>query len=191
MMRKLSILVLAVLLSATWLPAASAAEMAGVTLEDSISIGGTDVPLAGAGIRKKVVIKVYVAGLYMAGPSNDPAAIISTDQARALAMHFVYKKVGAEKLKSSWREGFEKNTPAPSPELAKKMDQFVGMFTEDALKGDKYTLTYNPGEGTKVVLKGVDKGTIPGADFASALMGIWFGDYPADKGLKKSVLKGL
>ena len=71
------------------------------------------------------------------------------------------------------------------------MDQFVGMFKEDAVKGDSYLFTYAPGGGTTIILKGKEMGTIEGADFASALMAIWFGDKPADKGLKKSVLKGM
>lgn len=168
-----------------------AAEMAGVTMEDSITIGDTTASLVGMGIRNKLVIKVYVAGLYMSSPDLEQDAIIGSDQAKALRMKFLYKKVDAQKLQDAWRTGFEKNTPDASKDLIERMDTFVSLFDEDAAKGDEYLFAYNPGAGTKVILKGRDVGTIEGADFASALMAIWFGGQPADKGLKKSVLRGL
>ncbi len=67
---------------------AQAAELAGVTMADSIKIGGEESSLVGMGIRKKTIIKVYVAGLYMENPSKDAAIIIGTDQARGMVMHF-------------------------------------------------------------------------------------------------------
>jgi hypothetical protein len=62
------------------------------------------------------------------------------------------------------------------------------------MEGDKYIFAYEPGIGTTVNLKGDVKATIPGADFASALMAIWFGDKLGDgglKSLKQSLLKGM
>ncbi len=68
------------------------------------------------------------------------------------------------------------------------MEQFENMFTEPLLRGERVLMTYTPGEGTTVVIKNDNKGTIPGADFAEALFAIWFGKKPADKGLKKKIL---
>ena len=181
----------ALTLSVVCVQTTDAAELAGVTLSDSIKIGEKDSSLAGMGIRKKVIIKVYVAGLYMENPQLDPESIINSNQAKGMTMDFVYKKVEGEKLQSAWREGFDKNTPERSPDLEKKMDQFINMFTETAVKGDHYLITYEPGKGTTVKLKDKIKGTIPGEDFMRAVMAIWFGNIPADKGLKKSVLKGV
>jgi hypothetical protein len=143
------------------------------------------------GIRNKLVVKVYVAGLYMAEPALTAEKIVDLDQARAIRMHFLYKKVGADKLREAWIEGFEKNTPEASLDLKQRMDAFVGLFAKDAVKGDEYLFAYSPGTGTVVTLEGREVATIEGADFARALMAIWFGDHPADKGLKKNVLKGM
>ena len=144
--------------------------------------------LVGMGIRNKLVVKVYVAGLYMEEPSRTQEEIIGSDQAKAVLMHFLYKKVEGEKLRKAWVEGFEKNTPEANADLKSRMDRFVDLFSGDALKGDEYLFSYIPGKGTTVTLAGREAATIEGADFASALMGIWFGDHPADKGLKKSIL---
>lgn len=174
---------------------ASAADIAGTTLDDSLQVGGKTINLMGAGIRTKTFlkVKVYAAGLYMETPTSDPGQIIASDQSKAMVMSFLYKKVKPEKLQKSWQEGFEANTPSASPDLKKRMDLFVSLFSEPALKGDRYVFAYEPGKGTTVMIKGVIKATIPGADFASALMSIWFGQKLEDgglKALKKSILEG-
>jgi hypothetical protein len=169
---------------------AAAAEVAGVTLPDEMDIGGKTTPLVGIGLRKKMIIKVYAAALYMEGSTPDAARILGADEARGLLMHFIYKKVDTKSLKEAWEDGFKNNTPGASDDLKARMDEFVAMFDEDALKGEQILMVYQPGTGTTVTIKGQEKGPIPGADFASALFAIWFGDKPADKGLKKNVLAG-
>ncbi|MBP7668921.1 MAG: chalcone isomerase family protein, partial [Burkholderiaceae bacterium] len=41
-----------------------AAEVAGVKLQEKVSVGGKDLVLNGAGVRTRMVFKVYVAALY-------------------------------------------------------------------------------------------------------------------------------
>lgn len=196
-MKKTAVLTLALILAFTIVPhTLFAGELAGVTMDDTIQIGGKTVTLTGMGIRTKTFlkVKVYVAGLYMEKPSTSTVDIIGSDQARAMVMSFLYKKVEGEKLQAGWREGFEANTPSAGPDLKKRMDQFVSVFSTAAMKGDSYIFAYEPGKGTTITLKGEIKATIPGADFASALMAIWFGDKLGDgglKSLKKSMLKGM
>ena len=196
-MKKTAVLTLALILAFTIVPhTLFAGELAGVTMDDTIQIGGKTVTLTGMGIRTKTFlkVKVYVAGLYMEKPSTSTVDIIGSDQARAMVMSFLYKKVEGEKLQAGWREGFEANTPSAGSDLKKRMDQFVSVFSTAAMKGDSYIFAYEPGKGTTITLKGEIKATIPGADFASALMAIWFGDKLGDgglKSLKKSMLKGM
>ena len=51
-----------------------------------------------------------------------------------------------------------------------------------------YDFIYRPGAGTTVILKSKEMGTISGLAFKKALLGIWLGTKPADKGLKKGML---
>jgi len=190
-MKKGTIFPLFVLLIALGTGPAMAGEIAGVVMEDTITAQGHVLSLVGMGVRNKVVVKVYAAGLYMAEPSLDPVEIAASDQPKALRMRFLYKKVGGDKLREAWVEGFEKNTPDAPPDLKERMEHFVGLFSSDALKGDEYLFSYIPGTGTTVRIGNREAAVIEGNDFASALMRIWFGDHPADKGLKKSVLEGM
>ena len=196
-MKNLILIALSVTLAlALVVPVSHAGELAGVTLDDTMRVGDRTVTLSGMGIRTKTFlkVKVYVAGLYLESPVKNAQDIIGSDQAKAMVMSFLYKEVEREKLQESWRSGFDANTPSAGPDLIKKMDQFVSLFQSPAMNGDKYLFIYEPGKGTSIILKGETMAVIPGADFASALMAIWFGDNLGDgglKALKKSLLEGM
>lgn len=167
---------------------AGAATVKGVTFPDTIAIGGKECRLVGVGVRSKIVISVYLGALYLATPTGDAAAAIAADEPKRTVMHFLYSKVEAEKLREGWREGFAANAGAAQPQLAARLDRFNSWFDADLLKGEQVVLTYLPGQGTEVSVKGAVRGTIEGADFMRALWAVWLGEKPADGGLKKGML---
>jgi hypothetical protein len=165
----------------------AAMELAGVTMPDTVTVNGSTLKLNGMGVRKKLFIKVYVGGLYLATPSHDAAAIIAADEAKRVVMHFLYSKVSKEKLTEAWREGFTNNSAAKLPALQARLDQFCALWP-DMTKGERAVMTYVPGTGTTLEINGKEVGVIPGEDFASALFAVWLGDKPADAGLKLGIL---
>ena len=60
-----------------------AVEIAGVKVPDTVTAEGKTLKLNGAGLRTKLMFKVYVASLYLETPSKDSAAIVSSDQVKA------------------------------------------------------------------------------------------------------------
>ena len=70
--RRFVALALAVVLAGATV--AQAKELAGVTMPDTLSVGGKTLKLNGLGLRKKAIVKVYVGGLYLETPSKDAAA---------------------------------------------------------------------------------------------------------------------
>jgi hypothetical protein len=183
-MKKL--LVIAVVLAAT--TAAWGAELAGVSMPDSTQVADQDLVLNGMGLRKKSIVKVYVAGLYLAEKSSDAKAILDSDSARRLAMDFRYG-VSAEKLCGGWDDGLENNTSNASDELKAKFATLCE-YMEDVEKGDTMVYTYVPGKGTEVSVKDAVKGEIAGKDFADALWACWIGPEPPSAGFKKGLLGG-
>jgi Chalcone isomerase-like len=169
--------------------AAAAMELAGVTLPDTTTVNGTTLKLNGMGIRTKTMlkVKVYVAGLYLATPSHDAAAIIAADEPKQVVMHFLYKKVEKDKLTEAWQEGFANNSASTLPALKARLDEFCG-FWPDMASGEEAAITYIPGTGTKLEIKGKEAGVIAGKDFADAMFAVWLGPKPADAGLKAGVL---
>ena len=164
---------------------APAKTLKGVTLPDTAIIEGRHCSLVGMGVRKKFFFKIYVGGLYMEHPTHKPNRVISDLGIKRVVMHFLYKKISADKLRKAWTEGFKANLSEKKFEsLEKKINRFNAFFTEPVRKGDEIWVTYLPGKGTQVVVKGNEKGTIPGINFMKAVFAIWFGEVPADSHLK-------
>src|SRR5436190_23329679 len=105
-MRKLILAATLVLAAAG---SASAVTLAGVKVDDMAMVNNQHLALNGAGVRKKLFIKVYVGSLYLSAKQSNPAAIIAADASRRMVMHFVFS-VGKDKMAEAWEEGLEDNT---------------------------------------------------------------------------------
>jgi len=171
------------LLAASALPAA---ELAGVDMPDTVSVDGRQLVLNGMGLREKLWIDVYVAGLYLEHESSDAAEILDSDQIKRLRMHFVYKKVGSKKLTDAWTEGFEANAGDAAEPMRPDLDR-LNSWMEDMVKGDEMVFTSIPGRGLEVVVKGTTKGVIEG-EFASAFWKVFLGPKPPTAKLKNGLL---
>jgi len=168
-------------------PAVWGGELAGVDFADKVTVGGKDLVLNGMGLRKKSIIKVYVAGLYVEQAGQNPSAIVSADGPKKLVMHFLTNRATKKKMDAAWAEGFELNSPSSFSALSERVQKFADFFG-DMKKGDVIALTIVPGSATKAELNGLAKGTIDGDDFGQALLMVWLGDHPPSDDLKDGLL---
>ena len=165
-------------------------EIGGVTLPDVLEIDNEKLLLNGAGLRKKLFIKVYAGGLYLKAKSSDAAAVIGADEAMAIRLHFIYDGVSPKKLTDAFSEGFENVLGSDLASLQKEIDAFNALFSKEAKSGDSYEIVYSAGVGITVRYNGETMGTVPGLAFKKAVFGIWLGDKFADGNLK-SLKSGL
>jgi len=165
----------------------TAAELGGVVLPDKATAGGRDLVLNGMGLREKLWIDVYVAGLYLERKATDPGQILESEQVKHLRMQFLYKKVTAQQLVEAWSGGFEANAGEAAAPLRDKLDR-LNSWMVDVGKGDEMSFTTVPGQGLEVQIKGQSKGTIEGDDFARAFWSIFLGPQPPTEKLKKGLL---
>jgi hypothetical protein len=167
---------------------ASAMKIAGVDVPQSVIIKNKVLILNGAGIRKKLFIKVYVGSLYLTRKQTTADKILSDPDAKSIVMNFLYKEVSTKKLVDGWNKGFADNSSAKEIKaLQERINQFNSLFTT-VFKGDEIRLDYLPGEGTQVRINGEIKGSVPGEDFYRALLKIWLGPKPADSALMDAML---
>ncbi len=157
-------------------------------MPETVTAEGKPLKLNGMGLRTKVVFKVYVAGLYLETPSKDPASIVSSDQVKSMRLAILRSLKGSQ-VSEAIEEGFEKNSKAQMPALKPRLDR-LGKLIPNVEKGDDILLTYVPGKGTVVTVKGTEMGVIDGKDFADALFSVWLGTSPVQEDLKKELLKG-
>jgi len=164
--------------------------IADVTIEEKLSNEeGVELLLNGAGIRKKVFFKIYIAELYLQNPKKDALQVIGDEGAKRVVMHFLYDKVGKDKIVEAWVEGFKGNVaPETLKGLQPRIDGFNALFTDDMVENDVIAFDYLPGKGTRVIIKGVDKGIIEGKDFNDALLAIWLGKKPVSSDLRSDLL---
>jgi hypothetical protein len=91
-------------------------------------------------------------------------------------------------VKEAIHSGFE-STAADLPHLDKRIDALVGMLT-DFTGGRTFSFINEPATVVAVGLDGTARGAIKGADFASTLLAIWFGQKPANEDMKTGHLGG-
>lgn len=182
-MRKLILAAALIVMSVT----ASAATVAGVNVPDTADVSGHKLVLNGAGLRKKLFIKVYVGSLYLQAKQSNAAKILGDDTARRQVMHFLFS-VGKEKMVEAWEEGLEDNTPNATPEV-KAAFKTLASWMEDMKDGQQIVLSYVPGTGTTVEVNGKNKGTLLGKPVADAILSTWIGPKPGPgDDFKKAVL---
>ncbi|MBK8003263.1 MAG: chalcone isomerase family protein [Gemmatimonadetes bacterium] len=169
-------------------PADTGRTMNGVHMPSTIDVGGHTLSLNGMALRKKFIIKVYVAGLYVASESKDPQAILAADAPRRMVMHFISGHGSKDKICGAWNDGLKDNTPGASAELKAQFEQLCGMM-RDIKNGEELLITYVPDQGTTINIAGSDVGTIAGKEFADAVLRCWIGPKPGPgEGFKKGLL---
>jgi len=163
-----------------------AASLAGVTLPDTLQVGGTTLVLNGLGLRKKFMVKVYVAGLYLEQKSSDPRAIIKADAPKRIVMQFV-RDVSKSQITDAFNEGFNNNAPDAEKTMKADIDRLLGAL-EPVKEGDQMVFTYVPGTGTTFAINGKEKLTIAAPAFGPVLFSVWLGPKPPTADLKKGML---
>lgn len=179
--------IFAILLALTF--SAQALEIKGVKVDETVQVGGSSLVLNGAGLRTKMMFKVYAGALYLAQKQTDAKAIINDHGNKRIAMHFL-RDVSSEQLLTGMNEGFaDNNTPAELSSIDAQMKAFQKMMTsaKEVKEGDVILLDCTPA-GTEVSLNGRLLGKIEGEFFNQALLRVWLGDHAVDTNLKKALL---
>ena len=174
-------------------PVAQAIEVGGVKLDDSVKVADKELRLNGAGIRTKVVFKVYAAGLYLSEKKTTTADVLALAGPRRVAL-VLLRDVSSADFSESFMSGINSNSDkADLAKVSAQISKFGGLFSSipGVKKGDVINMDWVPGTGTIVTLNGKPLGD-PMADviFNNAVLKIWLGDQPADTSLKPLLLGG-
>lgn len=182
-MRKLAVALSFLLLSSE----AFALDVAGVSVAPTVSSHQKTLTLNGAGIRKAYTfVKVYVGALYTEKKVTTPAQLLADPGEKLIRMTFVMKKVEKEKIVAAFSEGLVSNSPGVARSAEAKT--FLSWFTSDFVAGDTVDIALSPDGTVAVSHNGKALGTARSPALAQAVLLIWFGEKPADGGLKKGML---
>ena len=171
--------------------AAVAVELAGVKVEDAVTVSGTKLQLNGAGIRYKGPFKVYVGDLYTTRRVSSLDDLIAAPGPKRLSMTFL-RDINSAELGKWLTRGMEDNVSKQElskiiPGMIKMGDIFAA--NKSFAPGDVCSLEWDPAKGLSVYAKGkLQAEPFKDPAFYRALMSIWFGNTPADWKLKDELL---
>jgi len=142
--------------------------------------------LKGAGLlRYMAFIKAYAGALYL--PDSAPSDTVLAPVAKRLELAY-YHAIRSEDFAKATRTKMRDNIDADQArKLQARIERLAAMY-RDVEPGDRYALTYLPGEGTRLSLNGEVLGFIPGDDFAVAVFSMWLGDHPIDETFRNALL---
>lgn len=170
---------------------AAAVEVSGVRFDDTAKVAGKDLVLNGAGLRTKVIFKVYAAGLYLGEKKSNVAEILKQEGPRRMTI-VMLRDVSSDDFGEAFMKGINENIDAGEKakyagQIAKFGELFGGI--PGVKKGDVLHLDLIPGAGTQAELNGKKVGeTIADPGFYNAVLRIWLGDKPVDNSLKPALL---
>lgn len=170
-----------------FLSAARAADLDGVWMPEVQSVDGKQMRLNGIGLRTYSIfnIHIYVAGLYLEHPSDNPDTILHSPESKLLDLQFVHD-VSAEEARNAWREGFENNCRPPCHLDPDEVRQFLGQVPP-MHKGDRTTLLFTS-SGVEVTNNGRHFGHVPDPHFANVILSTFIGPVPPTPRLKRELL---
>jgi long-chain acyl-CoA synthetase len=189
-MTRIAVILVAAFLALT-ADLAGATEVAGVRVDDQAKSGNANLVLNGAGLRKKLFFRVYVAALYLPKKTTNAGEIIDSRDPRRITLHLV-RDLDADSLIGALKEGLQQNhSESELAALKADIERFEGIMrgVGNAKIGDVVGIDFS-GDATMVSFNGQARGSIPGFAFGRALLKVWLGDKPADADLKRALLGG-
>lgn len=165
-------------------------EVAGVQVPDHISVAGRDLVLNGAGLRRFLLMNVYVAALYLPERRHDTPAILGKETSRGFQLTLLRDLSTEQNLEALKGGLIANNSPSELEAIRREVDRFLGYIKElhEVTAGTVIQLDYLPGMGTRVSANQRYLGTIPGEAFNRAVLKIWLGEDPVQAGLKQALL---
>ncbi|MFP5390006.1 MAG: chalcone isomerase family protein [Gammaproteobacteria bacterium] len=169
---------------------ASAAEVAGVHFDDTTKVAGKELKLNGVGVRKKFVVKVYAAGLYLPEKAHSAADVYKQDGPRRMSL-VMLRDVSSDDFGLAYMKALNENVDdrekarfAPQLGAAGQMS----WSTTGMKKGDVLNLDWIPGTGSVYTLNGKRIGEFADLAYFNAMLRIWLGEHPVDADLKPRLL---
>lgn len=142
--------------------------------------------LSGVGVLKYLgFIRIYNGAFYL--PPDVPGDKALEDVAKRLEVKYL-RPFKAEDFGAATIAGIRKNLDPDAYRRIEARIHYHNSLYENIAPGDHVSLTYIPSIGTRVGINGNIKGTVLGADFATALFSLWLGDKPFDSSFKRALL---
>ena len=182
---KKEIIFLSVLALASGPMTAGSNGSAGIEFDNSITVDAVTIDLVGTGLLRFLGFKAYAGAFYLETGADPRKAL--ADRAKRIELEY-FRSIKGTDFGPATEKSILKNVDEETFRRLKDRIESLNPLYEDVKPGDRYSLTYIPGQGTELALNGEPKGLIRGADFAAAIFSIWIGDKPISNSFKSDIL---
>ncbi len=179
------------LCAVTLAAAAETVTQAGAEFSERVQVDDTELRLAGTGVTKyRLIFTVCAVGLYV--PEGTPRdAVLDAETPRRLEIEYFYDISADDIVKASMKVLKDQLSGQAMRASEAQLRRWHQTY-RPVEAGDRYTMTYRPGEGTTLRLNGQTLITLSGAEFARTYFGIWLkGQAPLSASLRDDLLTGL
>jgi hypothetical protein len=152
--RLVSALVLGCAVSGAW----ATIDVSGVPLEDTVTVGGQQLHLNGAGYRKRGYFKIDVTALYLQQKATTLVAVENAPGAKRLQL-IIQQDITGSQASRYFLIDFEASaTPAEFAKLITEVSQVGDIYSAlpKIKKGDVVTMDWIPGKGLIANLNGAN-----------------------------------
>lgn len=153
--------------------------------DPELQLGETILRLRGTAKLTYLFFDVYAGALYV-DPSVQTIEEVLAPHPKTLVLQYRYS-ISKEDLTSATKKLVKKNPQIDFARIQAGLDALCALY-RDIEPGDRYQLSYHPGEGTSLSLNGTLLGTVPGDELAAAMFGIWVSKYSVDRGFTSKLL---
>jgi hypothetical protein len=172
-------------------PLALGVEIAGVKVDERVKLGSSELVLNGAGVRTRIIFKVYVGALYLLERKSTAAEVLSLKGPKRVSMTLL-RDLSAQQLIDALEDGIRANhSQTEIAALTGRIEALAAAMKEIGSAKEKtvIALEFLPESGTRITVNGAARGEpILGEDFYAALLRIWLGEKPVDADLKQGML---
>ena len=151
--------------------------------------------MIGSGLSKKMMVKLYVAVLYVDAHAElgaDPAAAVcQRDIARRMIL-VVKRDLDASRIADGISRGFVDNVwkARPDSTLQVRLDEYISFFGGELKNGQCLEITYLPGHGMFTRVSGAARPIVTEPRLARGIWGIWLGETPISENLRAKLVRG-
>ncbi|WP_011296768.1 MULTISPECIES: chalcone isomerase family protein [Cupriavidus] len=172
---------------------AGATEIEGLRFDDAARVSGKVLQLNGTALRSGLLLKGYVAALYLPEKGRNATVVLGTPGTKRLQLRML-REVEPTALSRAIQKGMRENhSELQMQMLSARMVQFEHTIDQvgTARKGDVINFDFSPDAGTVVAINGTPRGRpIPGDDFYQAVLRVFLGEHPVDRDVKRGLLGG-
>jgi len=170
--------------------AQSPVEVGGAKFEASAQVANTKLQLNGAGVRYKIVFKVYAVGLYLPTKAATVDAVVNSSVPRRVQVTML-RDIDAREFGKMASRAMEDNVT--KEHFAKSINGILRLGEMFAIQkqlktGESFTVDWLPGTGTVITINGKSQPPIKEPEFFASLLNIWLGHKPVDPLLKDALL---